>query len=166
MTVTIERTGPIAVLGIDPGSTTGVAVGYFELRGSLRETLATRSRVRGFEVEGPWLDQARELADLMTRFRYRAQVEQQLPAVRVRVAIENYTVRLPAAGTNLDSVWVAAGAVACAGDGEDVWWIEPADSKRRATDERLRSWGLWWEGSAHIRDAWRAVAVALDRSIG
>lgn len=37
----------------------------------------------------------------------------------------------------------------------------PSDAKSIVTDERLRAWGLWHEGSPHIRDAWRHMVKYL-----
>jgi hypothetical protein len=37
----------------------------------------------------------------------------------------------------------------------------PSDAKSIVTDERLKSWGLWHEGSLHIRDAWRHLIKYL-----
>jgi hypothetical protein len=37
----------------------------------------------------------------------------------------------------------------------------PSDAKSIVTDSRLKAWGLWHEGSPHIRDAWRHLVKYL-----
>lgn len=37
----------------------------------------------------------------------------------------------------------------------------PSDAKSIVTDSRLKAWGLWHEGSPHIRDGWRHLVKYL-----
>jgi hypothetical protein len=41
-----------------------------------------------------------------------------------------------------------------------------SDAKSIVTDSRLKAWGLWHEGSPHIRDAWRHLVKYLRENRG
>jgi len=163
---TLVPEGVHAILAIDPGGTTGVAGGYYELKRSIRKTLTEGCRMhKTSEVGGHWLDQAEELATIVNRFRYTAHVEQQLPSAHVHLVWENYTRRPAATDNDLHAVYVTAAA--CAQLAREVYvgitWQEPSEAKGYATNERLHNWGLWVRGSEHMRDANRHLARKLDR---
>jgi hypothetical protein len=147
---------------VDPGRTTGVAAGYVELKPTLKETLAEMTRHRAVEVTGPWMSQGRELAVLYGRFRFRANVEAVIPLGNIHLVVEDFVLRMPAATTDLTSIWVAA--CMCGYLPEDVvpGWQMPSKAKTLATNERLRMWGLWEVGSEHKRDANRHLAAFVD----
>lgn len=156
-----------AVMGIDPGGTTGVAAAYVPAMGTLKASLRAATRKKAIEVTGDWLEQARQLADLMNRFQYTANVENGIELRNVHYAIEDFVLRMPAATTNLTSVWVAAAATALfAPTLSGVTWQTPAQAKGFATDSRLKLWHLYTRGeSAHERDAWRHVALCANQHV-
>lgn len=157
----------IAIMGIDPGRTTGVAACYLEGEATLKETLLGAESKKAIEVSGGWLDQARELSGLMWRFRYTANVEAGIALGDIHICVEDFVLRMPATTTDLTSCWVGAGAVARYGEGgEDVAWQQPSAAKRFATNERLKLWGLYEVGSEHKRDAWRHVALRANGLLG
>jgi hypothetical protein len=174
-----------AVLGIDPGGTTGVAAGYVELKDTRRATLATMHNNKTAEVDGDYLEQSVALANIMSRFVFTANVEYSIPIDNIHIAIEDFILRRRMEGGatgNLTSCWVAAGAVALFAaqtvidinnkmwwrlpeDGWDIAWQQPSNAKTLATDARLKSYGLWTPGSTHKRDATRHLVLRVDKLI-
>lgn len=156
--------GVHAILAVDPGGTTGIAAGHYELLVSMKRTVSEGQRMhKTTEVTGYWLDQAKAIAELVNRFKYTAQVEHQLPASHLHVVFENYLPdprRIGAGATDLSPVWIAAAA--CAYLDEEPVWQNPAD-KSYATNALLKRWGLWVVGSEHMRDANRHLCKRLDR---
>jgi hypothetical protein len=167
-----------AIMGIDPGGTTGVAAAYVRSLGTLKESLLAATQKKSVEVKGDWLHQATMLATMMVRFQYRANVEHSIPMPNIHFAIEDYVLRLPATNKNLAPVWVAASTVALytsivrmspgdtgfeIGDRiEEITWQQPSQIKRFASNDRLKLWGLYTTGSEHERDAWRHVATKAN----
>jgi hypothetical protein len=49
---------------------------------------------------------------------------------------------------------------------DGVRWQLPSTAMTFATDARLRSWGLWFRGRVHQRDAARHVAAQLNSLLG
>jgi hypothetical protein len=176
----IVPSGVHAVLAVDPGGTTGVAGGYVELQSTLKATLATLSRRKAVEVEGPWLDHGKQIAKIMSNFVFTANVENGLPLDNIHIVFEDFVLRMPASTANLTSIWVAAGAVAMyqhrapllSGEGEveldpvPIIWQQAGQAKSLASNDRLRLWDLWEVGSAHKRDAWRHFAVRVNKLVG
>jgi hypothetical protein len=150
-----------AIMALDPGGTTGVAAAYVTTYPTLKEALPKARMKKATEVTGNWLSQARELNEMMHRFQYTANVERAIPLSHIHFAIEDFVLRMPAAMTNLTSVWVAAATVGMFNPhGELIHWQQPSSAKHFATDKRLKMWGLYTVGeSAHERDAWRHVAT-------
>lgn len=172
----LKPEGKHAVLAIDPGGTTGVFAGYVSLHTMLAETLQTLDRAKAVEVKGDWLQQSRDIANLIWRFVFTANVENAIPMPNIHVVLEDFVLRRRQSGGatgNLTSCWVAAGAVAAFVDmssqvypdsAELISWQQPSDAKRK-TNDRLRSWGLYEHtiGSEHKRDAVRHFALKVDR---
>lgn len=165
----VKPEGVHAILAVDPGGTTGVAAGHYELLGSMKRTVTTGQRMhKTAEVKGDWLEQANTIVQLAVRWAYTAQVEHHIPADRLHVVFENYIPdpkRVGAGATDLSPVWVGApaGAMIVNELGLDVVWQTASEAKGYATNERLKQWGLWVVGSAHERDANRHLAKLLDR---
>lgn len=178
-----------AVMGVDPGGTSGVAGCYVRLGETMRETMAEGvSRAKAVEVEGDWLSQSQAIANMMVRFMFTANVENEIPLDNIHFAFEDFVLRRKTEGGatgNLTSCWVAAGAVAIYDTqhvidarekpqlflmGRDepspVTWRQASQAKSYATNERLKIWGLWEVGSDHKRDAWRHVASEINLLIG
>jgi hypothetical protein len=156
-----------AVMGVDPGGTTGLAACHVELRPTLRETLTEGMRMRkAIEVRGDWHAQARTIADVHNRFMYTAQVDHGIGAEQCHLVFENYIPdphRIGRGATDLTSVWVMAAAVALIGEqASDLTYQSPSEAKGFAKNDRLRLWGLWEVGSEHKRDAMRHVARRLN----
>jgi hypothetical protein len=156
-----------AIMALDPGGTTGVAAAYVTQFATLKESLQQARMKKATEVTGNWLEQARTLSEMMNRFQYTANVEHSIALPNIHFAIEDFVLRMPAAMTNLTSVWVAAATVAMFNPtGQLVTWQQPSSAKSFATDKRLEMWGLYTAGeSAHERDAWRHVATRATRMI-
>lgn len=156
-----------AIMGIDPGGTTGVAAAYVTAYATLKESLLNLRKLKAIEVKGNWLAQAKELSELMNRFQYTANVEHSIPLTHIHFAIEDYVLRMPATNTNLTSIWVAAAAVGMFNPmGNLISWQQPSEAKHFASDKRLRNWGLYdASDSAHMRDAKRHIAVRANRAI-
>ena len=168
-----------AVIAVDPGRTTGVAAGYFDLKPTLKETLRGGTNKKAIEVPGQWLAQSRELHGIVWRFVFRANVDHQLPLDNIHLVIEDFVLRRRQAGGatgDLTSIWVAAALcgslVSPSGsEGSEVWppdpfsvyWQQPSSAKSLATNERLKLWDLYEVGSEHKRDAWRHVALRVNR---
>lgn len=170
----VKQNATQAILGIDPGGTTGVAAGYFDLRPTRKETIGTLRNAKSAEVEGSWLEQGVRLAEIINKFVYTANVENSIPLPNISVAIEDFILRRREAGGatgNLTSVWVAAAMMGAYVRTMPVnynvrfKWQQPSSAKNLATDARLKDWGLWVKGSAHKRDAWRHIILRLDELI-
>ena len=182
MTTKLIKEDKHAIMGIDPGGTTGVAAAYVPSLGTLKESLLAATQKKSVEVKGPWLEQAIQLATMMARFQYRANVEHSIQLPNIHFAIEDYVLRLPATNKNLMPVWVAAATVALytrplstryeeANEimakerqqaSDYVTWQQPSQIKRFASNDRLKLWGLYVTGSEHMRDAWRHVATKAN----
>lgn len=160
----VVPSGVHAVMGIDPGGTTGVAAGHFRLHATAKRTLTDGRRSwKTTEVRGDWWTQAKAIAELINRFVFTAQTEHELAVGHVHIAWENYTRRPQAATTNLDSVWVMAAALAFLDRPElDHAFQEPSSAKGYAENQRLRGWGIYVVGSDHERDAARHVALRVS----
>lgn len=160
----VIREGRHAVFAVDPGGTSGIAAGYVDLKSTLKETLLGIERRKAVEIEGAWKVQAHQIAEAMEKFQFGANVETGLSLDRIHFVFEDFVLRMPATTTNLTSIWVAAAAVILFG--RDVTWQTASDAKSKATNERLKLWGLWEVGSEHKRDAWRHFALYVDRLMG
>lgn len=155
-----------AFMAIDPGGTTGVAAGYVATHPTRKKTLETMQFHKALEVNGDWLSQAKQLANLMDRFVMNANVEKRLPFSNIHISAEDFVLRRRQEGGatgNLTSVWVIAGAVALFNNPNiEIRWQQPSAAKTLATDQRLKEWDLWAVGSAHCRDANRHLCLHID----
>jgi hypothetical protein len=132
----------------------------------LRATLNSIETRKAIEVSGEWIEQAREISGLIDRFVFTANVEQSIALPNIHVVFEDFVLRRRQQGGatgDLTSVWVAAGTVARID--RPVTWQMPSMAKGFATNERLKSWGLWEVGSEHKRDAWRHFATYVNSRI-
>lgn len=162
----------IAIMAIDPGGTTGVAMGIFPVRsggaGRTERLITDRLELDTCEVGGDYLEQAVALIDGWREFKAI------LKGVGVKrrpiIVMESFILRPGKASADpaqLMPVRVAAAFEALmlrrrrAGAAGLVEYQTPSQAKGYATDERLREWGLWKVGSAHERDALRHMAYRL-----
>lgn len=162
----VDTTGQVhAVFSVDPGGTSGIFAGYVDLRPTLKETLLEGlTNRKAVEVSGSWLYQGREIARLMKRFLYTANVENSMRMDHIHFVFEDFVLRMPASTTNLTSIWVASSAVTSFNnDVYEVDWQQPSQAKNKATNERLKLWKLWEKGSEHKRDAARHFALKVDK---
>lgn len=158
-----------AIMGIDPGGTTGIAACYVNVKSTMKETMREAGKKKAVEVEGSYLEQAKQISNIMNAFQYTANVEHEIPLYNIHFAIEDFVLRRRTEGGatgNLTSCWVAAGAVALFGSEQNVTWRQASTAKTYATDSRLKLWDLWEVGSAHMRDAWRHVACEVNEVVG
>src|SRR6185503_10672486 len=157
--------GEHAILAIDPGRTTGLFAGYVTLDVTMVDTMKTLRMRKSAEIKGSdWLDSAHKVSDVMNKFVYVANVEQRMRVGHIHIVFEDFIQRFETA--ILDSIWVMAGAVTVytsrefnrSGPIVPVTYQQAGEGKGKATNERLRLWGLWETGSEHRRDAARHFA--------
>lgn len=170
-----------AVLGVDPGETTGIFAGYVNLQETMNDTMETLHNHKAAEVSGSYLEQSIAIAQIMNRFMYTANVEWQIPIFNIHFVFEDFVLRRREEGGatgNLTSCWVAAGAVASfctawdrgsntiletSGLGNpSIKWRQASTAKQYAKNERMKRWGLWQRGSAHQTDAARHFACEVN----
>jgi hypothetical protein len=155
------------VMAVDPGTTTGVAVGLFRPAADLAGCLHN-AEWEAWEVEGSPGEQAWEIMD---EFRDR-QTNWNLNGVAfsdIHLVVESFALRLKkahGAGSNqrmMDPIRVTSAMEALSLhllNGELRPWVRfelqlPTEAKRYVTNERMRRWGAWVVGSEHKRDATR-----------
>lgn len=171
--------GVVAVMAIDPGVTTGVARGVFDLDAGdgVLDVIASVTHRAAYEVVGREVDQARDLYEMWTDWviSVSGEVDGGGLSDAARVC-EYWTPRLPLRSSKEEVMYPVRIAAAMEGMRE---WDEqrsplvvgptvyqlPRQAKGYATDERLKRWGLWERGSAHKRDAWRHVAFYLSGAL-
>lgn len=155
----------LAVMGVDPGGTTGLAACHVIVQPMLADTLRAMPLRKCVEVKGYWRDQVDQLARAINAF-VEIALAQGVDGNDVHVVFENYIPdpnRIGRGATNLDPVWIGAGV--CGALGWEPVWQTPSEAKSFATNDRLRRWGLWETGSDHKRDAWRHVASRVNRLV-
>lgn len=154
-----------AVMGIDPGGTTGIFACYVYSFDTVKETLMEATNKKSVEVVGNYLEQGKQIAAIMNNFEYTANVEHEIPQGNIRFAIEDFVLRRKGEGGatgNLTSCWVAAAAIGIYGSDARVKFRQASEAKTFATDARLKSWGLYERGSAHTRDATRHACCEIN----
>jgi hypothetical protein len=165
-----------AVMAVDPGGTTGVATGLFDLSlGMVADCVAEsveheRCKSQELNVVGDHDEgyQALQLFELYRKF------ERLCDGIApIDLVIEEWTPRLPLKSGErvvFSPIRVAERFLGMLqreyGDEPEVVWQQPSVAKRFATDARLRKWGLWVKGSEHRRDAWRHVCSRLNVLLG
>lgn len=172
-----------SVVAVDPGTVTGMAwavVGRSELRrlGVVGALGAARKdgRLLGEEVKGgdefdsasyilSWLEVFQGEARRRTQGRVRGHHSVIIEDFILREHTKDRSLLAPVRLTAMVEFGLKSGLVlpslhpVTAG----VVRQSPSDAKSGVTDDRLRSWGLWWKGSPHIRDAIRHLVVYLRR---
>jgi hypothetical protein len=176
-------------MAVDPGTTTGVARGSFVEAKSLREACEL-SLWESWEVGPAFLTAAEaeqrggythgEVAtEIMTEYldwRIGLMLTYALHPDRVILVVEGFAMRpskARGAGSDprmLDPVRVASGLEARCflPDGRrqaEFEFQSPSSAKRKVSNDRLKSWGMWVVGSDHRRDAVRHLVLRADAEI-
>jgi len=155
------------VMAVDPGTTSGAAVGLFHPAADIASCLA-EGEWETWEVIGSPAEQAWEIMDEF----HDLQAKWNIAGVAIpdmHLVCESFALRLKkahGAGSDqrmIDPVRVASGMETLAlrnlhGDLRPWVRIEyqlPSEAKRYVTNERMRRWGAWVKGSEHKRDAAR-----------
>ncbi len=174
----------IAVMAVDPGGTSGVAWGVYDLNaGSVPDIIASGQMTGCAEVTGAEEWQAAKIVEQWKDFEMFARIK--LDAAGCILVFEDFILRVgrgssdraglsPVRITSLVYGLLMSHHVGTAAPwGMDAWqsalesqmipWKlqQPSSAKNFATKERLKRWGLWEVGARHARDAWRHVALAL-----
>jgi hypothetical protein len=173
----------VAVMAVDPGGTTGVAWGVYDLsHKSIADMLAAGEMTGCAQVTGAEEWQAAKIVEHWVDFEMFARHKYGADPLLV---FEDFILRVgkgsseraglsPVRITSLVYGLLLGHHVGTAAPwGEDAWeaarrsqmipWKlqQPSAAKSFATKDRLKRWGLWQVGMQHARDAWRHVALAL-----
>lgn len=172
-------------MAIDPGETTGLAWGLFDLDAGdeVADVLIAGSGLGSGQVRGKGRRGERwAAANIVEMWREHISVSGDVQAV---VCIEDFLLRpgkatadramlSPVRLTGLVE-GILLGEVGGPGvgygrrrweadvieRGPEIVYQQPSAAKRFGNDDRLRRWGLWTVGERHSRDAWRHVALWL-----
>jgi hypothetical protein len=178
-----DRTEGLAILAIDPGRTSGVAAAYVPRLGTLKDSLRAATHKKAIEVKGidlhaeiptneeDWVIHARRLQNIINKFSFRALLDAGYWPEDIHVVFEDFVLRRKKQGGatgNLTSVWVMAGAIASfknsvVSSPANFHYQQASLAKGKATNARLKQWGLYEPGSEHCKDAWRHLATLADK---
>lgn len=171
----------VAIFAIDPGGSTGVAMGYFDTSpGSIYQVLKNPNPKDSFTQVGTPLVQARQLFRHWRNF-YASALIHEIPVGNCWMVIEDFALS-PNAAPGKDILLATQVAhmllgyrYGAADEFErshanpihpmQVAWQTPAEAKSFVSDVRLKRWGLWVKGKQHERDAYRHLALFLNGMI-
>lgn len=165
----------IGLMGIDPGRTTGLCYGTFDLKGSTADVFA-RSEWFCEEwecsfddpVESRWeLSNAIAVAEILADLDFEWNLAG-IPVENRIVAFEDFVLRGTSHGTTNRSGIAPARFMSCLWGllvKKNFHWIPqtPSDAKSRWTSDRLRRSGLWTPRLAHGRDGTRHAALFVSK---
>jgi hypothetical protein len=164
----------LAVFVFDPGKISGCGCGVFDMTvGGTAYDVYKNGTVETWETEGPWKDQADEIAETYREW-YMEQVEHGQRLADIVLVSEDFqlTRRTKSGDVQmLSGQWVLwpvkiSAAVELAVAPHEVEYQQPAQAKTYATDGRLRRWGLWTPSSRdHRRDATRHILLAIHKRL-
>jgi hypothetical protein len=164
----------LAVMGVDPGTGTGVAWCVCAATG----TIATRmgqppSPPQSACLRGSYTAQADRLCAILRGFKNTANATQRRTKedVSIILAIEDFVLtRMESSEREgLDPVRVTAAFITAMEErglqrGVEIVYQSPANAKTYATNDRLRHWGVWKIGAEeHERDAMRHMLLAITK---
>lgn len=165
----------IRVVACDPGTSTGI-VSYWGPRRVLGKDVAVRLIDR-IEVDGGWKCGVRAVLGVIARFQPHVFVHEDfiltsfgsseregIDPVRLNAVFEWELAAEEDEIAGVDGGWMSVhGKRDLVGVGSDLVIVKytAAHAKGIITDKRLKAWGLWYEGSTHIRDATRHLCLFL-----
>lgn len=173
------------IMAIDPGETTGVAQGFFRVKGgTTRDTLGRAARKGALRVEeivaaeayrGGRFDgtiQAALLYRLWQRFQFQS-MEWTVPVPYTFLVIENFALRQRSANLAPVRVTEALLGMLCSPSG--TWaaaprldtalrFQEPSEAMGYARNDRLKNWSVYplTRGKEHARDALRHLCLGVS----
>jgi hypothetical protein len=164
-------TTSVAIFAIDPGGTTGIAAGVFDLRRITVAKTIVRARAKGnlktWNIKGTNVAQNWEIARAVTDFYYTVHIERAwITFDSFYVVTEDFNLRQMSA--DLAPVERNSGietllAPAFKERWERVWSKQTASqAKSFCNDKMLDRWGLLRGKTPHERDATRHLASRLD----
>lgn len=174
----------VAIMTVDPGGTTGVAWGLYDVEGESVGDILSGGLMTGCgQVTGSEEWQASHICELWRDFEMFARIKHDCNehvlvfedfVLRVGSGSSDRVGLAPVRITSLVYGMLLArhvGTVAPLGEGgwelsraADMipWKLQQVSAaKSFATKDRLTRWGLWKPGMQHARDAWRHVALCI-----
>ena len=168
----------VGIFAFDPGVTTGVASGVFEIKSTVAKTL-TDGAVKGSkileEVKLPenqeglsyGLHAADVLEGLYATIRYTWGTAYGVEPGDMHLVSEDFILNSKATQKRSSIVPVRISSslegMVLKKFGDFMHYQTPAQAKSFATNERLKLWGIYVKGSEHKRDALRHVALRIDK---
>lgn len=161
----------LAVMGVDPGTGTGVAWCVCDATGTITTRMGQPpSPPQSACLRGSYVDQADRLCAILRGFKNTANATQRRTKedVSIIVAIEDFVLTRfkSSEREGLDPVRVTSAFITMMEErrlqrGVKIVYQSPSDSMIY-TNDRLRHWGLWKVGAEeHERDAMRHMLLAL-----
>lgn len=174
----------LAVMAVDPGGTTGIAWGVFNLHHeSIVDILDDREFDGDDEITGPEVWQAVQIVERWIDFEMFARIK--FNCHESVLVFEDFVLRV-GKGTS-DRVGISPVRITSLVEGmltnkyvgtshpmsEELWFLsqrlkgvplklqQPGAAKGFATKERLQRWNLWTGTGRHARDAWRHICLAI-----
>lgn len=162
----------VGIFAIDPGGTTGIACGVFDLRRITVKAVMNRAHAKGnfktWDVKGSNVKQNWEISKAAVDFYYKIHVEKMwIQFSSFYVVSEDFNLRQMSA--DLSPVERNSGIETllepCFKDRwEEVWSKQTAsEAKSFCNNDMLDRWGLLKGKSPHERDATRHIAKRLDK---
>lgn len=170
-------------MAMDPGGTTGVAWGIFDLSDTIAHALRTKRRAGSESFKGDPVDQIHPLAKLWGEFRNLCHFTYGIPVDQIDLVIEDWIVRpkvVLTGHTPVLPVMISWGVIGYRMGARDeyennyrgptapleVIWQQPGPAMNLGTSARLKSWDCWPVGRPHEREAWCHVALRIATLLG
>ena len=153
----------IGILAIDPGVTTGIDCGWWDLSCSAKQSVSEWSGTNT-ELCEPLLDQAHISCGMW------GDLYEEASGRDCYLVAESYVQRPTTHFGTEDALapvmlmGMVLGYLRAVEDMSVVIWQTPALAKSYATNVRLREWGAWIRGSDHRRDARRHALAFRSRA--
>ncbi len=170
------KTAYHAIMAVDPGTATGVAVAVVGARGTMRRRLDDALRpVTSGTLRGSYVSQAHNLMTWWAGLTGEANLlrNQYREKVTLQLAIEDYIlIRFDSSEREgLDTVRVTSAFMMALALSEinppEPYLQQPSQAATYATDDRLRHWGLWLPGGKydHERSARKHLCLRIGENI-